>query len=364
MTVFDHPARIEAAVRLMGAGGIDCLLVSVGADLPYLTGYEAMPLERLTMLVLTHTGEATLVVPELEAPRVPPGPFQMMSWKEHQDPIALVARLAGRPSVAAIGDTTWSVFLLGLLAKLTATTFIAASSLTGQLRVRKDPREAAALREAAAAVDRVVARIPAEVVFAGRSERQVSRRVAEMTLEEGHDVATFWIVASGPNSASPHHEPGDRVIQPGDPVVIDFGGRRHGYCSDVTRTFVVGDPTPELVEVHQVVVAAQEAGRQSARGGVTAGSVDQASRRVISEAGYGEYFIHRLGHGIGMEGHEHPYLIDGNEQRLEPGMSFSIEPGIYLPGRFGVRIEDIALISADGSLEVLNQADRTLVSVG
>lgn len=363
MSAFDHAARIGRARGLMEDRGVDCLLLSVGADLPYFTGYEAMPLERLTMLVVPRHEEPTLVVPALEAPRVAPGPFHLRPWGETEDPVGIVAKLAGRPGVAAIGDTTWSVFLLGLLSLLTDTTFVPASTITRRLRMHKDAEEIEALREAGAAVDRVLARLPAEVRFAGRTERQVARDVVDLTIEEGHDTATFWIVASGPNAASPHHEPGERVIAPGDAVVVDFGGRRRGYCSDVTRTFVAGEPSPELVRVHSVVAEAQAAARAAARPGVAAEAVDRAARSVIEAAGYGEFFMHRVGHGIGLEGHEHPYLVAGNRLPLEPGMAFSIEPGIYLPGRLGVRIEDICVTTATG-LEVLNGAERGLLSVG
>lgn len=362
MIRFDYTARIGRVRGLMEDRGIDCLLLSVGADLPYFTGYEAMPLERLTMLVVPRHDDPTLVVPALEAPRVLPGPFRIRPWTETEDPVGIVAKLAGRPGVAAIGDATWSVFLLGLLSLLTDTTFVPASTVTRELRMRKDPEEVEGLREAAAAADRVLARLPREVRFAGRAERDVARDVVDLTIEEGHDAATFWIVASGPNAASPHHEPGQRVIAEGDAVVVDFGGRRQGYCSDVTRTFVVGEPSAELTRVHRVVAEAQAAAKEAARPGVAAETVDRAARAAIETAGYGEFFIHRVGHGIGLEGHEHPYLVAGNRLPLEPGMAFSIEPGIYLPGRLGVRLEDICVVTA-GGLDVLNRARRALVSV-
>lgn len=359
----DYLARIERAKTKMARVGIDALLLSVGADLPYLTGYEAMPLERLTMLVLTLDGEATLVVPKLEAPRVAPGPFTIEAWDETHDPLAAVIGAAGRPAVAAIGDQTWATFLLGLLPRMSGTTFVSASSVMTELRIIKEQAEIEALRAVGQAVDRTAIRIPAEVAFAGRSEREVARDVVDLMLEEGHESASFWIVASGPNGASPHHEPGDRRIQPGDAVVVDFGGRIGGYCSDTSRTFVVGVPSAELLEVHAVVEEAQVAGRNSAKAGVTAESVDRVARAVIEEAGFGEYFVHRLGHGIGLETHEHPYLVAGNQRFLEPGMAFSIEPGVYLPGRFGVRIEDICVITSDGTLESLNTSPRSLTSV-
>ena len=198
--------------------------------------------------------------------------------------------------------------------------------------------------------------------FEGRTERQVARAVIDMTIEEGHETSLFWIVASGPNAASPHHEPAERMIEAGDAVVIDFGGRKEGYCSDVTRTFVAGEPSDELRKVHAVVEEAQRVGRLAATVGAPAEEVDRAARAVIDAAGFGEFFIHRLGHGIGRDGHEHPYLVEGNDQALEAGMAFSVEPGIYLPGRFGVRIEDICVLTEAGLL-TLNQADRALISV-
>ena len=180
-----------------------------------------------------------------------------------------------------------------------------------------------------------------------------------MTVEEGHDVASFAIVGGGPNGASPHHEPGDRVIENGDLVVCDFGGRLRGYSSDVTRTFSVGVPSSEQEAVHSVVLAASEAARAAVGPGVTCQEIDRAARRVVEEAGYGDLFIHRTGHGIGLEVHEHPYMVEGNETPLEEGMTFSIEPGVYLPGRFGVRIEDIVACGPDG-VDELNRADRSL----
>lgn len=348
----------------MQTGGIDCLMVGVGADLEYLAGYRGMPSERLTMLVIPIDDEPTLLVPRLEAPRVPGGPFRLEPWGETQEPVALAAVHAGRPTVTAVGDTTWAVFLLELLSLLPSSTFVPASVVTSPLRSIKEAAEVEALRQAAAAADRVSARIPGEVRFAGRTERAIGADVTRMLIEEGHETASFWIVASGPNSSSPHHEPGDRVIEVGDAVVIDFGGRRAGYSSDTTRTFSVGAAGPKLKEVHGVVAQAQGAARSSARSDVSAESVDAVARRTIADAGYGEFFIHRLGHGIGLDGHETPYLVQGNSTHLAPGHAFSLEPGVYLPGEFGVRIEDIAVIADDGSLDVLNNADRGLVEVG
>lgn len=341
---------------------VDLVMLSVGSDLPYLTGYEATPLERLTMLVVPSEGDAVLLVPELEAARVEPGPFELVPWAETEDPIGLVAKVAGAARRVAIGDHTWSTFLLGLQTEMPRVEWSVASELTKPLRMRKEPAEIEYLRAAAEGVDRALARVPLEIRFSGRTEREVARDFNEVTVAEGHDVASFAIIASGPNGASPHHEPRDRVIEEGDLVVCDFGGRVHGYYSDVTRTFSVGEPTTRQTELHGLVLAANEAGRAAVAPGVACQDVDRAARAVISEGGYGEYFIHRTGHGIGLEGHEAPYMVEGNDLALEPGMTFSVEPGIYLPGELGVRIEDIVACGESG-IDDLNQADRHLVNV-
>ena len=356
--------RIARARGRMEALGVDVLLLSVGADLPYFTGYTAMPLERLTMLVLPRAGEATLVVPALEAPRVAerPGAFTVLPWGETEDPVAIVARLAVRPGRAAIGDRTWATFVLGLQAALPGTGFVPASRVTGPLRAQKDAAEVEALRAAARVVDTVALSMK-ERPFAGRTEADISRELVERILEGGHERANFAIVASGPNAASPHHEPGERVVQVGDSVVCDFGGTMAGYCSDITRTFVVGEPSAEMADLYEVLFRAQEEAVRAAVIGASCEAVDAAARTVIAAGGYGDYFIHRTGHGIGLEEHEDPYLVSGNATPLAAGHAFSIEPGIYLPGRCGARIEDIVVATEDGP-ERLNEAPRELAVVG
>jgi Xaa-Pro aminopeptidase len=360
---FDYAGRVARARNAMEDFGFDVLLASLGSELPYLTGYQAMPLERLTMAVVPRDGDATLVVPELEAPRIErhDDVFDVRAWGETEDPIGIVADLVGSRSRAAIGDRTWSVFLLGLQAALPATKFASARRLTAALRLVKEPAEVDLMRLAAEAVDRVAARL-ATHQFAGKTERRLSREVIDLTREEGCETVDFAIVASGPNGASPHHEPDDRVIGPGDSVVIDFGGTIQGYHSDTTRTFHVGEPSAAYREVYEVVRAAQAAGEDAVHPGVEAQAVDAVARRIIADAGYGDYFIHRLGHGIGLDVHEDPYLVTGNSQQLGPGMTFSIEPGVYLPGRFGVRIEDIVVCTDDG-VDRLNRSPRELVVV-
>lgn len=360
--VFDYGARLGRLREQMTGASIDIVMLSVGSDLPYFTGYEAMPSERLTTLVVPSDGDAVLFVPKLERARVEPGPFEVVPWAETEDPIRLVARLANGARHIAIGDHTWSTFLLGLQTEMRDAEWSVASTLTKPLRMRKEPGEIDLLRAAAEGVDRVLARVPLEIRFSGRTEREVARDFQEMTVTEGHDVASFAIIASGPNGASPHHEPGDRTITEGDLVVCDFGGRVGGYFSDATRTFSVGEATARQAEVHGLVLAANEAGRAAVAPGVPCQEIDRAARRVISDGGYGEYFIHRTGHGIGLEVHEHPYMVEGNDLALEPGMTFSVEPGIYLPGELGVRIEDIVACGA-GEVDDLNRAGRQLANV-
>jgi Xaa-Pro aminopeptidase len=359
---FDYAGRVARLQSEMDERSVDVVLLSSGSDLPYFSGYEAVPLERLTMLVVPSKGDCVLVVPKLEAARVETGPFEILPWEEIEDPIQMVARAAGPTRRAAIGDHTWSAFLVGLQAEMPNTTWTVASTLTKALRMRKDPAEIESLRRAAAAVDRVMARIPLEIRFSGRTEREVARDFAELTVAEGHDTAWAPIVASGPNGSSPHHEPGDRVIEEGELVVCDFGGRVGGYHSDTTRTVVVGEPSSRQVEVHALVLAANEGARAAVAPGVSCEDVDRAARHVIDDGGYGENFIHRTGHGIGLEIHEHPYIVEGNDLALEAGMAFSIEPGIYLPGEFGVRIEDIVACGSEG-VDDLNRAERGLVNV-
>lgn len=353
--------RVRARMEQLG---IDVLLLSVGADLPWLTGYEAMPLERLTMLVMAAHGDAALVVPRLEAPRVDAsgGGFEVVAWEETDDPVELVARLAGAPSTVAVGDRTWAAFLLDLQRALPSASFRRASEVTGPLRAVKDAAEIERLRAAAHAVDAVAAEMR-ERPFAGRSELDVHRELVERMLAHGHARANFAIVAAGSDAASPHHEPGSRVIADGDVVLCDFGGVRDGYCSDITRMFHVGEPPSEVRDVYEVLAEAQECGVRAAAVGVPCETVDAAARAVIEASGFGERFIHRTGHGIGVEEHEEPYLVAGNATPLAEGNVFSIEPGIYLPGRFGLRLEDIVVATAGGP-QRLNEAARDLAVVG
>lgn len=349
--------RMERARAAMEQSGVHALCLSIGKDLPYLTGYSAMPLERLTMLVLPVDGSATLVVPGLEAPRVDAsvGGFEVRGWGETEDPIAVVDGLLGEANTVAIGNETWTSFALDLQG-VSPRTWVKAGELMRSLRVVKSEAEIGKLRAAGASVDTVVEQM-SEVRFSGRTEADVAREFSDRLLAEGHETVDFAIVAAGPNGASPHHHPGDRVIEQGDAIVCDFGGFQDGYGSDTTRMFVVGEAPEGFDEAYAVLRSAQEAAVEHVRPGVTAESVDAVARSIISDAGYRDYFIHRTGHGIGMDTHEHPYLVEGNSEALEPGMAFSIEPGIYIPERWGMRLEDIVVVTEDG-VECLNNSSH------
>ncbi len=363
--------RIDRARAALADRGLDALLLSVGADLPYFTGYEAMPLERLTMLVLPADGEAVLVVPELEAPRVVERPevFSLRQWKETEDPIAIVAELLGAAATAAVGDQTWSRFTIDLHTARPDLVLSRASAITSPIRAVKSADEIERLRAAAHAVDRIAARLQAgEIPLVGQTEAEVSAELGRQIVEEGHDRVNFAIVAAGENAASPHHHAGARVIREGEVVLCDFGGTLVGddgvgYCSDITRCVWTGAADPEFGELYDVLLEAQTVQVTAARAGAIAQDVDRAGRAIIAAAGYGEYFVHRTGHGIGVEAHEDPYIVEGNEAPLQAGNAFSIEPGIYVPGRWGARLEDIVVAGDDGP-DPLNQVDHRLAIFG
>lgn len=360
-SVFEE--RLARVQQAMAVRDVDVVMLSVGHDLPYLTGYHAMPLERLTMLVVPREGTATLVIPRLEEPRVAPHPtvFTTAPWNETDDPIALTARLAKGARRVAIGDQLWARFLVELLPHMAGVDWIRAVDVVGPLRRVKTAAEIAALQRAGAAADRVAAQLHAgDIPLIGRTEAQVSADISQRLLDEGHDVVNFAIVAAGENAASPHHHPGDRVIRAGEIVLCDFGGTMADYCSDITRCVYLGQPSPDVRDAYAVLKEAQAASVASAVVGVTCESVDAAARDIIAAAGYGDYFVHRTGHGIGMEAHEDPYIVSGNTELLEAGHAFSIEPGIYIPGKFGMRLEDIVVATGSGPLP-MNAVSHDLV---
>jgi Xaa-Pro aminopeptidase len=364
---FDHRGRLARARDHTTAEGLDALLVTPGPDLLYLIGYDPPPLERLTVLVIRPEADPVLLVPELERPRAERSPAKELvaieTWPDGADPPARVAAMVGdADGRIGLSDRTWAVHLLHLQAAMSGRHFVPGSSVLSALRVRKDAEEIRLLGLAGAAADEAFHSISRERL-SGRSEREVARSLGEYLLSAGHESVGFTIVAAGPHGASPHHEPGHRTIREGDAVVMDFGGRVGGYCSDMTRTVSVGEPSEEVREVHEVVRVAQQAAFDAVAPGLPARDVDLAAREVIARAGYGHAFVHRTGHGIGLEEHEDPYIVEGNDLALEAGMSFSIEPGIYLEGRFGVRIEDIVVVTDEGAAG-LNRASRELLVVG
>lgn len=362
----DYAARMARAAGTAAEAGLAGLIVMPGPDLAWLTGYlPTATTERLTMLVLSADERPRMLVPALEqgdtetAPGA--GAFVVSSWKDGQDPYRAAAALLRPEGRYGISDSSWAVHLLGLQRALPGTAYAALGEALPMLRAVKDTAELERLAAAGAAADAAyqdVLRVP----FAGRRESEIAADLARLLLDHGHSQVDFTVVGSGPNGADPHHEAGERVIEDGDMVVLDFGGLKHGYGSDTTRTVHVGEASAEERRVHDVVREAQQAAFEAVRPGVTCQEVDRVARAVITEAGYGEYFIHRTGHGIGVTTHEPPYLVEGEELPLVPGMCFSIEPGIYLPGRFGVRIEDIVVCTEDGGRR-LNSTPHTMAVV-
>ncbi|PVE04025.1 aminopeptidase P family protein [Streptomyces scopuliridis] len=357
-TADDYRARMARAAGSAAEAGLAGVLIAPGPDLTYLTGYRpTADTERLTMLVVAAGQDPVLVVPTLEAPdaaRAPGAPaLTLRDWTDGKDPYAVTAPLLDPAGRFGVSDNAWAMHLLGLQQALPGTSYVALTEALPMLRAVKDARELSRLAAAGAAADAAYGDI-LKVRFAGRRETDVAADLAALLLEHGHSQVDFTVVGSGPNGADPHHEADDRVIVHGDMVVLDFGGLKYGYGSDTTRTVHVGEPGAEERRVHDLVREAQQAGFEAVRPGAACQDVDRAARAVISGAGYGEYFIHRTGHGIGVTTHEPPYMIEGEERPLVPGMCFSVEPGVYLPGRFGVRIEDIVTVTEDGGRRLNN----------
>ena len=360
-------ARVADAVR---ASGLDVLLLTPGPDLRYVTGYDAKQLERLTCLTVPADGDPFLLVPQLELKAAQASPagalgLEIVTWGETALPFGMIKSRVGEPRAIGLSDRMWALHVLQFADAFAKASQHLASTVLSPLRIRKSAAEVGALLAAGEAIDRVHASVPGWLK-PGLTERQVAARIAEAILAEGHVQVDFTIVGSGPNAASPHHEVSDRVIEDGDVVVVDIGGTMpSGYCSDCTRTYAVGHAPDEFLAYYEVLKRAQEAATVSVRPGVTAESVDRTARDIIADAGYGEWFFHRTGHGIGLESHEDPYIVEGNTIPLAPGMAFSIEPGIY-PGPHGARIEDIVVCAdpATGAgYQRLNNAPRDLVIV-
>jgi Xaa-Pro aminopeptidase len=362
----DFRHRLERAAAQAAEAGLTGVLVTPGPDLLYFTGYQPIAItERITMLAIHAGREPTMIVPILERPDAETAPgsaaVSLVDWKDGVDPYAATAKLLDPAGRYAVSDSAWAMHLLGLQQALPESTYVSMTSTLPLLRAIKDGSELERLAAAGKAADASFEQI-AGVQFAGRRESELAADLAGFLRDHGHSEVDFTVVGSGPNGANPHHEMSERVIEDGDMVVLDFGGIKDGYGSDTTRTVHVGEPTGEERAVHELVRHAQQKGFEAVRPGVECQEIDRAARGVIADAGYGEYFIHRTGHGIGLTTHEPPYMVEGETRKLEPGMCFSIEPGVYLPGRFGVRIEDIVTVTETGGKR-LNNTRRELLIV-
>jgi Xaa-Pro aminopeptidase len=382
-----YAQRLRAATAAAADAGLAGLVITPGYDLRYLMGSRAQTFERLTALVLpASTGgqqrsdrgintEPTIVVPRLELASLKESAatelgIAVRDWVDGDDPYRLVADAlggvptgpSGRLAVAtAVTDSMPALHLLPL-ADVLGVVPVLATDVLRRLRMIKDAAEIGALRKAGAAIDRVHARVP-EFLVPGRTEADVAADIAEAIVAEGHSEVAFIIVGSGPHGADPHHECSDRELRAGDIVVVDIGGPYEpGYNSDSTRTYSIGEPKPEVAQRYSVLQRAQRAAVDAVRPGVTAEEVDAVARDVLAEAGLAEAFVHRTGHGIGLSVHEEPYIVAGNDLPLAEGMAFSVEPGIYFPGQWGARIEDIVIVTADGA-EPVNSRPHELIVV-
>lgn len=359
----DFARRIERAATLASDAGMTGVLVTPGPDLTYFTGYQPTAMtERITMLVIQAGRDPALIVPTLERPDADAAPgasvVSLTDWGDDRDPYAATAGLLDARGRYAISDSAWAMHVLGLQDAMPDSRYVSMTAALPMIRAIKDARELELLAAAGAAVDAAFEEI-LHTRFAGRSEIDVAEDLAGLMRKHGHSAIEFTLIGSGPNGANPHHEVGERTIEVGDTVVMDFGGIKDGYSSDVTRTVHVGEPSDEERNVYEVVRRAQQAAFEAVRPGIACQEIDRVARKVIADAGYGEQFIHRVGHGIGLAAHEPPYMVEGESRPIEARMCFSIEPGIYMRGRFGVRIEDI-VAAIDGGARRLNNTSREL----
>ena len=361
-----YARRLATAAVATAEAGLTGLVITPGYDLRYLVGSRAQTFERLTALVLPVSGDPTVVVPRLELASLKGSAvtelgLPVRDWVDGEDPYQLVsAALGGGAAATAVTDSMPALHLLPLATVLGVLPILATDVLRG-LRMVKEECEIDALRKAGAAIDRVHARVP-EFLRPGRTEADVAADIAEAIVDEGHSEVAFIIVGSGPHAADPHHSYSDRELRMGDIVVVDIGGAYEpGYHSDSTRTYSIGEPRPDVAQQYSVLQRAQRAAFDAVRPGVTAEQVDAAARDVLAGAGLAEAFVHRTGHGIGLSVHEEPYIVAGNDLPLTAGMAFSIEPGIYFPGRWGARIEDIVVVTEDGALAVNSRPHGLIV---
>ncbi|MDK8762931.1 Xaa-Pro peptidase family protein [Corynebacterium sp. MSK218] len=357
----DYASRLSRAREAVAAHGIDVALLGTGAEFAYLTGSWVSSHERLTCLVIRPDSEPVIVAPSTDIESLQGVDAALRGWKDGEDPYALALEGLSARHVA-LGSTLTADHVLRFQAALNDASYVLATNALSELFTRKDADEIDELRTAARAIDAVHIEVP-RLLQPGRTEAEVAEDLRQLILRE-HSAVDFIIVGSGANGANPHYDYGDRVLSAGDPIVVDIGGTLpSGYHSDCTRTYVVGGDVAaapaEFREAYAVLEKAQAAGRAAARPGVSAQDIDRVTRQVIEEAGWGEHFTHRTGHGIGLSTHEEPFIMEGNELTLAESMAFSIEPGIYVPGQWGMRLEDIVVTTADG-YESLNQAPREL----
>jgi len=357
-----YAARIRRAQAELEKQGVDLLLIGPGSDLFYLTGFVAHLSERLNLLGIPREGKPFLILPVLEAPNASAQAelVDIHAWEETEPPAELAAKLVGNADgkTLAVGDQLWSVFLLRLQTAIPSANWIPALNVMRALRMQKDEKELSLLAEVSRLTDEAWGEFVEGGPISGLTEAQALARLIGMMGKRGLDVGG-GICASGPNSASPHYHTGDRVIQPGDVVIFDWGGTLEGYKSDITRTVVIGEPTDEFRTVYDIVSRANQATLDAVKPGVPCEHLDKVARDIITEAGYGPQFLHRVGHGLGLDVHEEPYLVNGNKTPLAEGMVFSDEPGIYIEGHFGIRIEDAVACTADGGVR-LNEASRAI----
>ena len=367
MTDSPHEDRTRACQDRLREAGVDAAVLFPSRNLFYLTGFDEDPSERHLLLFVPAEGDPVFLVPDIYAEQVRRETWvpEVRTWSDGDDPVTAMERTVsdlGLPADARVlvDDSMWARFTLDLRRVLPDARLDLASDVLGRLRARKDDAELDAMRRAADVADRtmeLVRQLGDDAV--GMTEDALASEIRDHLDAAGGEGVSFEpIVGSGPNGAIPHHTHGDRTIEEGDPVVLDFGAFVGGYASDQTRTVVfAGDPPEEFETVHDVVREAHEAGVDAVEPGAQAGVVDQAVRSVVDEAGYGDAFIHRTGHGVGLSVHEEPYVAPRSDTQLRPGMVFSVEPGVYLPDEFGVRIEDLVVVTADGC-ERLNDTDR------
>lgn len=357
-------ARCARLQSIMAEQSVDCFLASPSSDMLYLSGCPLKPGSRMAVLAVPQGGDPVFIVPTLEAPNLAGlgSAFDVRPWADPQDPVVLLKDIIGERGnlTFAISDQLWTTYLLQIQGRFPEARFIPGSKLLHEMRIIKAPEELDLLAKVSAMADRVFQKVTS-LKIEGLTEAQLETQLGILMLEEGLESLDFRIIASGENGAAPHHFSGDRRIRWGDPVVMDFGGTYRGYYSDTTRTVCAGDASTEFRTVYEVVRRAQEAGIEAAQPGVPASAVDFAARSIIEEAGYGNYFIHGTGHGIGLDIHEDPPVNKNSSTVLEPGMAFTVEPGVYLPGRFGVRIEDVVVMTPQGAKR-LNQSTKELIT--